>query len=873
MKAESTLSLSQSKGPVSNTVCQPWVVSWAELGEQLSRPKVRVKKDGPYFVIGALANNKRSNENMTNIEGVVIDGDATLNEDGTKTDGAPCPRDVEQAMLETGWPFLIYTSHSHIKKGNRWRLFVPVHGAFADDVAPLVEHILSLLRSLGVMVADATENTSKSQPWFLPAVPTAKAIEDYWFCQHTGTRDVDVDAARKAFNQSSTKKKGSSNESHNNDSVIGKFNAAHGFQWIVSTLQAAGYTVPKEKTSSKANGADTQRLLPPGSTTGIAGTSVYSDKKGEARVTSWNDSCPIHNDKGWDSWDVNVHFNYAGDNKRAWAQWSSELDIADAAQIAGDFDAENDDVDDVNDVADEFDIEEDASKAQLARAIIEERVSVGQAREHKLIRKGAVAKAFESGDAERAEKVVGAYRKQQLSAFNYLYGLANYNGKSAVISLEKGPKGFQETQFQQPNDVRLLFQNRHVPKIKAKGNDTVLVWDKLFESWLNWGDRRTYRRVEFSPAPNLVVRSKLPDGNSYNLYTGATFKPVQGDWTLIRRHIYEVWCDGDKSRYNYVIGWLARMVQKPNEQGQAILCLHSIEGTGKGVITTIFERYYGNHGLALSSLHDLMGFNDHLGSCVFLNLNEVIFGGDKRLVGTIKMLATDPYLTVEKKFLPKFTIRNCNHIITSSNEDWFAAISRTDRRHVVLEVSPCKVGDRKYFKELTKHIAQDGGQEAFIHYLLNEHDISSFDPAVLPASSSVKVQQQIRGLAPVEKFWMDILKSGDCRNPYPKTDEFYNPRVSLEGEIEKTTIYDAFVASRRDGHSNETAVTFWNAIYTMMGGKPREINKRDADKRVRCLDMPPLEECRKAFADYLNTDAGNINWDDENAADELPARV
>ncbi len=331
MKAESTLSLARSAGPVRNTACPHWEPTWAELGEMLSAPIVREDKDGPYFVVGALANSRRSNKNISDVAGIVIDGDATLNQDGTSTAGAPCPRDAEAALLQAGWPFLIYTSHSHIDKGNRWRAFLPVSGATAQDLAGLVEYVLKYLRSMGVMVADAKENTALSQPWYLPSVPNEQRLEDYYHCQHNGTKQIDVEAVRSSAQldiacskEVSIKPKEVSSKPIGVCSVISQFNDKHNADWIVSTLQSNGYTLAKEEGS--ANGAPSRKLLPPNSSTGVAGTNVYSDTKGQPRVTSFNGSSDISNSTGLDAWDVNVQFNFNGDKKRAWAQWSSELE-------------------------------------------------------------------------------------------------------------------------------------------------------------------------------------------------------------------------------------------------------------------------------------------------------------------------------------------------------------------------------------------------------------------------------------------------------------------------------------------------------------------------------------------------------------------
>ncbi|MCX7349560.1 MAG: DUF5906 domain-containing protein, partial [Alphaproteobacteria bacterium] len=165
-----------------------------------------------------------------------------------------------------------------------------------------------------------------------------------------------------------------------------------------------------------------------------------------------------------------------------------------------------------------------------------------------------------------------------------------------------------------------------------------------------------------------------------------------------------------------MLNWLARMVQQPDKLAETVLVFKSGQGIGKNIIVNIFKRYFGSHALELTNDSDLTHFNDHLATSVFISLNEATWGGNKQAEGTIKALITDSFLFVERKYLPKFPIKNHIHLVVMSNNDWVVPVGYDDRRYVVLNPSGHRVGDTAYFERLAAHIF-GGGDKAFIAYL------------------------------------------------------------------------------------------------------------------------------------------------------------
>jgi hypothetical protein len=150
-------------------------------------------------------------------------------------------------------------------------------------------------------------------------------------------------------------------------------------------------------------------------------------------------------------------------------------------------------------------------------------------------------------------------------------------------------------------------------------------------------------------------------------------------------HIREIWCGGNAELFDYVMGWLARLFQHPDERGHTVLLLQSGQGTGKNIIIDELVRAFGDHATVCVKPDDLVGkFNAHLATSVLVFANEAIWGGDKKLEGSLKSLVTDEEMFVEQKRIPKYRVLNRTHLIMASNNDWAAPIDFDDRRFVVL---------------------------------------------------------------------------------------------------------------------------------------------------------------------------------------------
>lgn len=121
-------------------------------------------KHSAYFVRGALSPMKRKDENIATSRLIILDGD-----EGIDGNSAPNPSDIHQVLREQGLNHFIYTSHSHTRDVNKFRVVIPTsEDMVKSQLRPALNLILNMLGNAGVGIKNVKEMRSWSQPWFTP---------------------------------------------------------------------------------------------------------------------------------------------------------------------------------------------------------------------------------------------------------------------------------------------------------------------------------------------------------------------------------------------------------------------------------------------------------------------------------------------------------------------------------------------------------------------------------------------------------------------------------------------------------------------------------------------------------------------------------
>ena len=222
--------------------------------------------------------------------------------------------------------------------------------------------------------------------------------------------------------------------------------------------------------------------------------------------------------------------------------------------------------------------------------------------------------------------------------------------------------------------------------------------------WLDHPQRRQFTTIVFAPAQEVA--------DAYNLWQGFGFDALPGNLhESFLKHIYDNVCESNAEYYEYLLGWMARVVQRPNEPGEVAIVLRGGKGVGKSFFAKQFGKLFGRHFLEISNpLHLVGNFNSHLRDTVVLFADEAFYAGDKKQLPILKHLITSDTLMVEAKGVDPVNAANFVHVIMASNDDHVVQATQDERRFFVLNVGAERQQQIGYFQQIAKDL-ENGGYE------------------------------------------------------------------------------------------------------------------------------------------------------------------
>lgn len=458
------------------------------------------------------------------------------------------------------------------------------------------------------------------------------------------------------------------------------------------------------------------------------------------------------------------------------------------------------------------------------------------------------------GEDEVKRVVSSAYRYDtktpaEITRMNRLHAVVNVGGKIRVMNHVLDPDtGRSDVNFSTPADLKIKYCNQMV---KSETGDTV----QLGVYWLNHPKRKDYDGITFNPV-------ETPKG-FFNLWTGFAVIPKQGDCSKFLAHIRDNIANGDETVFNYIIGWMAHIVQKPSDRIGIALVMRGSMGTGKGVFANGYGGIFGRHYLPLSQSSQLTGkFNAHMKDKLLLFADESFWAGDKSAEGVLKSLITEPFLVIEGKGDNAYKIKNHLHFIFATNNDWCVPAGPQERRFFVLDVGEQHMQDHAYFAAIQKEL-DSGGTEALLHYLMN-YQIEGANLRKFPQTEAL-LEQKVFSMTPIQKFWYSRLQAGSLSST----------RSSWDTEIPKEWLYGDFIkfcneiGVRHKSSDSEFGTQLMKLVPDLTTG--RSSAGRYGERRKNTYRLPSLEECRAAFCKLVNFEITWPSYQEATVAEEQEA--
>lgn len=267
-----------------------------------------------------------------------------------------------------------------------------------------------------------------------------------------------------------------------------------------------------------------------------------------------------------------------------------------------------------------------------------------------------------------------------------------WQGPGLVIDMDQMKRGDTKAWMARQN-----FQNSYGHKFILVEGKRKQLTDLLF--YLESTTR--VAGITFEPGENFLVETRT--GKKVNQWSGFAMKPhpepVADDeirWFL--DYVMDILASGDERTFQWIMGWIAHILQEPANKSQTSLVLVGIPGAGKSFLgAEILAPMIGEaHAATTKSVDSITrGFNVLFDNKVFVQCDEAMNNRQKATAAKLKSIITDPWIEVEPKGIDPFHKPNHMRLMFTSNEVEDAINledGNNDRRYTIIEVSSKMVG-------------------------------------------------------------------------------------------------------------------------------------------------------------------------------------
>lgn len=340
---------------------------------------------------------------------------------------------------------------------------------------------------------------------------------------------------------------------------------------------------------------------------------------------------------------------------------------------------------------------------------------------------------------------------------NERFAVVSLQGKIRIMHEKLNFDGIPTQEFMTASDFHLLMSKEPM----------VMVGDKpvpLSNYWIGNKWRRGYDGVTFLPRGSATYGEEVP--GYFNTWAGFGVKASSAGeegCKLYLSHVKEVICGGNEEHYQFVVSWMAELIQRPEHKPGCAIVMKGGKGSGKGTLVKPLASMLGRHYMYVSSMQALLGnFNSHLGEAVLVFADEALWGGDKKADGALKSLITEPKMVLEKKGIDKVLINSHHHVIMATNEDWVVPATVGERRYMVLQCADISDKTKAYFDAIHSELA-NGGTEALMG-VLERWQKPGWVDFYRPPVTEALLEQQEHSKGVFETWWDEVVDSNAVRD-------------------------------------------------------------------------------------------------------------
>lgn len=268
--------------------------------------------------------------------------------------------------------------------------------------------------------------------------------------------------------------------------------------------------------------------------------------------------------------------------------------------------------------------------------------------------------------------------------------------------------------------------------------------------WLKDGTRRTHFEIDMKPSDDVRV---------YTTPLQMAYKDVECDYDINKpelryfRDLVKLASSDNLCVEVYILNWFAHILQKPFENPGVAIILTGQMGCGKDTLLEFFgqfvlgKQYFHNY---TSTADFWMPYDENRMGKLLIKIEEAQGFLNRQQVGPLKARITSDELTINPKGQKPISAKNYNRLCMTTNEGSSVKLETGDRRFLLANYSPYRVGDSEYWTKLRACLFTKEAGAIVAKYLL-DLPLENFDVRKIPMTEYKKAAM-LADKSPEEKF-------------------------------------------------------------------------------------------------------------------------
>jgi putative DNA primase/helicase len=241
--------------------------------------------------------------------------------------------------------------------------------------------------------------------------------------------------------------------------------------------------------------------------------------------------------------------------------------------------------------------------------------------------------------------------------------------------------------------------------------------DKVFlTKWFLDPAKRKYHIYDFVPPPMLQAE------NVFNTWSGFQIDKMHATTPTDATPILElvkVLANYEEDSYDYILNWLAHIIQSPGTKCDTALVLKAKKGAGKTTLVDIMKMILGGKLVAETKNPDTDIFGKHgrihLGKLLVCVDNVQRVKCDNRM----KVLVTSHTCVYNPKWLDMVEVKNFSRFIFTTNGRVPIPVKDDDRRYCLIESSDVLCNDTPFWDQFYEKLTLEYGGGMLLAFYLH----------------------------------------------------------------------------------------------------------------------------------------------------------